>query len=47
MENANDITQNVHYELDPSVKYKRVIIKLSGEALASDGTIMSAIRLPI
>ena len=42
MENSIDNvqTQNVHFELDPRVKYKRVIIKLSGEALASDDTKM-------
>ncbi len=40
MENTFDNvqTQNIHFELDPSVKYKRVIIKLSGEALAGDDT---------
>ena len=40
MENTFDDvqTQNIHFELDPSVKYKRVIIKLSGEALAGDDT---------
>ncbi len=40
MENTIDNvqTQNIHFELDPSVKYKRVIIKLSGEALAGDDT---------
>lgn len=31
----NEIKET-HYALDPSVKYKRVIIKLSGEALAGD-----------
>ncbi len=40
MENTYDNvqTQNIHFELDSSVKYKRVIIKLSGEALAGDDT---------
>ena len=40
MENTFDNvqTQNIHFEIDPSVKYKRVIIKLSGEALAGDDT---------
>ncbi len=40
MENTFDNvqTENIHFELDPSVKYKRVIIKLSGEALAGDDT---------
>ena len=40
MENTFDNvqTQNIHFELDPSVKYKRDIIKLSGEALAGDDT---------
>ncbi len=40
MENTFDNVQaqNIHFELDSSVKYKRVIIKLSGEALAGDDT---------
>ncbi|MCM1305734.1 MAG: UMP kinase [Firmicutes bacterium] len=34
----NCATQIVNVKLDSNVKYKRVIIKLSGEALASDAT---------